>query len=66
LRCSTSHGPSIDPATGNTIAAGLRAAGAPARAGAAFRRLKLADGSIDSINTVGTPFQFQLGLRFIF
>lgn len=60
------YGLGIDPATGTAIPPGLTAAGAPVRAGAAFRRLKLADGSIDPNNTVGVPFQFQLGLRFIF
>lgn len=49
------YGPGID-SSGNTVA--------PL---ATFRRLKLADGTYDTVNTqVGTPFQAQFGLRFMF
>ncbi|MCS6806337.1 MAG: carboxypeptidase regulatory-like domain-containing protein [Acidobacteriota bacterium] len=52
---SAIYGLGIDPATGQ-----------PAAIDARFRRLRLADGSYDPNNTPGTPFQAQVGVRFIF
>jgi hypothetical protein len=45
----------IDPATGN-----------PAPIDARFRRLRLPTGALDTTNNPGTPFQSQVGIRFIF
>ena len=52
---NTIYGLGVDPATGNSVAPP-----------ATFLRVKLADGRIDPNNTVGTPFQFQAGLRLEF
>jgi hypothetical protein len=49
------YGLGIDPATGQAAPIDAR-----------FRRLRLADGSFDRSNTPGTPFQGQVGVRFIF
>jgi hypothetical protein len=55
VQSSQNYGLGVDPATGQTTAIDPR-----------FRRLRLADGSFDKSNTPGTPFQGQMGVRFIF
>lgn len=52
---SNVFGLGIDPATGQLAAIDPR-----------FRRLRLADGSFDTGNVPGTPFQAQVGVRFLF
>jgi hypothetical protein len=55
VQSSQIYGLGIDPATGQAAAIDAR-----------FRRLRLADGTFDKNNTPGTPFQGQVGVRFVF
>ncbi len=65
------YGLGVDPATGNVLPAGFNpgAGGTlvPAAGGAAFRRIiDPLTGYGDRNNTVGSPFQFQIGVRLFF
>jgi hypothetical protein len=55
VQSSQIYGLGIDPVTGQAAPLDPR-----------FKRLRLADGTFDKNNTPGTPFQGQVGLRFIF